>query len=166
VELGAGLKTRWGSGADDHIPYMVFGGKYLLDGATTLMGDLLLGVDVSSGKGFTLGVHHKQGHGSRFFSRFTGRLGFMEALVERDALMALEAGWYPTLAIVRPLSLECGLIASSQTTDFNDFFALDLKPSLQVHIGKESVVETGLYLGLAGEHREDLRVQVSVIKAF
>ena len=90
----------------------------------------------------------------------------MEALVERDALMALEAGWYPTLSIVRPLSLECGLIASSQTTDFNDYFALDLKPSLLVHIGKESAVETGLYLGLAGERRERMRVQVSVIKAF
>lgn len=166
AELGAGLKTQWGSGADDHIPYMVFGAKYLLTGATTLQGDLLLGVNVASGKGFSMGVHHKEGHGSLLFSRFTGRLGFMEALVEEDALMALEAGWYPTLSIVRPLSLECGLVASSQTTNFNDYFALDLKPALQVHIGRESVVETGIYLGLAGERREDMRVQVAVIKTF
>jgi hypothetical protein len=166
VELGAGLKTQWGSGADDHIPYMAFGAKYLLSGATTLQGDLLLGVNVGSGKGFSIGLHHKEGHGSRLFSRFTGRLGFMEALVNEDALMALEAGWYPTLSIVRPLSLECGLIASSQTTDFNDYFALDLKPALQVHIGGESMVETGIFLGLAGEHREEMRVQVTVVKGF
>lgn len=166
IELGAGLKTAWGDNADDHIPYMVFGGKYLLSGSTTLQADILLGVDESSGKGFSLAVHHKEGHSSRLFSRLTGRFGFMEALVRDDALMGMEAAWYPTLSIVRPLSLECGLIASSQTKNFNDWFALDIKPALQVHLGRESMVEAAVYLGLAGEQREDMRAQVAVIYTF
>lgn len=166
VELGGGLQTRWGENSDDHIPYLVFGGKYMLTGATTLQGDLLLGVNINSGKGFSIGVHHKEGHGERLHSRFTGRLGFMEALVEDDALLAVEAAWYPTLRIVRPLSLEFGLIASSQTTDFDRRFALDMKPALQVHIGRESMVETSVYLGLAGNRKEEQRVQVTVIYAF
>lgn len=166
VELGAGLKTQWGPVADDHVPYLVFGAKYLLNGATTLQGDLLLGANVNSGKGFSIGLHHREGHGRRLFSRFTGRLGFMEALVQEDALMAMEAAWYPTVGIVRPLSLELGLIASSQTSGFNDYFAFDMKPALQVHIGRESVVESAVFLGLAGEHREELRVQVTVIYGF
>ena len=87
-------------------------------------------------------------------------MGFMDALVRDDALMALEAAWYPTLSVARPMSLEMGLIASSQTSHFNDYFAFDLKPALQVHMGRERMVETAVYLGLAGEHREDLRVQV------
>jgi hypothetical protein len=148
AELGAGLKTQWGSAAGDHVPYLVFGAKYLLTGATTLHGDLLLGAVRGAGKGFFLGLHHREGHGSRLFSR------------------SLEAAWYPTLAIVRPLSLEMGLVASSQTTSFNDYFALDLKPALQVHIGRESVVESAVYVGLAGERREDLRAQVTVIYGF
>lgn len=166
VELGAGIKTQWGGASDDHVPYLVFGGRYMLTGATTLQGDLLLGANVTAGKGFSLGLHHKEGHGRRLFSRFTGRLGFMEALVEQDALLALETAWYPTLQIVRPLSVEMGLIASSQTTDFNDHFALDLKPALQVHMGRESMVESAVTVGLAGERREDLRVQVTVIYSF
>jgi hypothetical protein len=166
VELGAGIKTQWGGASDDHVPYLVFGAKYMLTGATTLQGDLLLGANVTAGKGFSFGLHHREGHGRRLFSRFTGRVGFMEALVEQDALLALETAWYPTLHIVRPLSLEMGLIASSQTSDFNDHFALDLKPALQVHMGRESMVESAVTVGLAGERREDLRVQVTVIYAF
>lgn len=166
VELGAGIKTQWGAASDDHVPYLVFGGKYMLTGATTLQGDLLLGANINRGKGFTIGLHHKEGHGRRLYSRITGRLGFMEALVEQDALLALETAWYPTWQVVRPLSIECGVIASSQTTDFNDHFALDLKPALQVHMGRESMVESAVTMGLAGERREELRVQVTVIYAF
>lgn len=166
VELGVGIKTQWGGASDDHVPYLVFGAKYRVAGPTTLQGDLLLGANAGAGKGFSFGLHHREGHGRRLFSRFTGRLGFMDALVRQDALLALETAWYPTLQIVRPLSLELGLIASSQTTDFNDHFALDLKPALQVHMGRESMVESAVTLGLAGERREDLRVQVTVIYAF
>lgn len=166
VELGAGIKTQWGDATDDHVPYLVFGAKYLLDGATTLQGDLLLGANVNAGKGFSFGVHHRQGHAQRLYSRLVGRLGFMEALVEDDALLAMEAAFYPTFVIVRPLSIEMGLIASSQTKHFNDYFALDIQPALLVHIGKESLVETAVALGLAGENREDMRVKVAVIYGF
>jgi len=166
AELGAGLKTYWGNGDGSHIPYLVLGGKYLLSGATTLQGDVLLGVDRGSGKGFSLGLHHRAGHGGRLFSRFTGRLGFMEALVRDDALMAMEAAWYPTLSIARPMSLEMGLVASSQTEGFDRRFALDLKPALQVHIGRDRTVESAVYLGLAGDNREDLRAQVTVLYGF
>ena len=166
VELGGGIKTQWGDASDDHVPYLVFGAKYMLDGATTLQGDLLLGANISAGKGFSIGVHHRQGHAQRLYSRFTGRLGFMEALVQEDALLAMEGAWYPTFVIVRPLSLEFGLIASSQTTRFNDYFALDFQPALQVHIGRESLVETAVAIGLAGEQREDLRVKVAVVYGF
>lgn len=166
VELGAGLKTQWGGAVDNRIPYLVFGAKYLLDGATTLQGDILLGANTSTGKGFSFGIHSKAGHARRLYSRLTGRLGFMEALVEDDALMAMEAAWYPTLAIVRPLSVELGLVASSQTTGFDERFALDFQPALQVHIGGESVVRTAVALGLAGDRREDLSVQVTVAYGF
>lgn len=165
-ELGAGLKTQWGGNAGSHIPYMVFGGKYQLSGATTLQGDILLGVDEGSGKGFSLALHQRVGHARRLFSRLTGRFGFMEALVRDDALMAMEGAWYPTFSLFRPLSLECGLIASSQTRNFDDWFALDLKPALQVHIGRDRMVESAVYLGLAGPQREDLRVQVAIIYGF
>jgi hypothetical protein len=165
AELGAGLKTHWGD-AGSHIPYLALGGKYLLSGATTLQGDVLLGIDRGAGKGFSLGLHHREGHGGRLFSRFTGRFGFMEALVRDDALMALEAAWYPTLSITRPLSLEMGLVASSQTENFDRYFAFDLKPALQVHMGRERMVESAVYLGLAGDNREDLRAQVAVIYGF
>lgn len=166
TELGAGLKTQWGSGAGDHIPYLVLGGKYLLAASTTLQGDVLLGIERGAGKGFSLGLHHRQGHGPRLYSRLTGRLGFMEVLVRDDALMAMEAAWYPTLVVARPLSLEMGLVASSQTENFNEYFAFDLKPALQAHLGRDRMVETAVYLGLAGERREDLRVQVTVLYGF
>ncbi len=166
AELGAGLKTQWGEGADRTIPYLVFGGKYRLSPATSLEGDLLLGADRSGDKGFSFTVHHRAGHGRRLFSRLVGKAGFMEAFVRDDALMALEGAWYPTLAPARPLSLELGLIASSQTSDFDAHFALDFQPALLVHTGRESVVATAVALGLAGDNREDLRVKVAVVQGF
>ena len=164
-ELGAGLKTAWG-GSDDHVTYLVFGAKYLTVGQTSVQADLLVGATRGYGKGFALSTHHRFGYSPNFFSRLTGRVGFMDAIVQDDALMAFELGFYPTLAIVRPLSLELGLITSSQTSGFNENFALDLQPALQVHIGRESVVETAVAVGLAGEHREELRVKLVLIYAF
>ena len=164
LEFGAGLKTGW-AGSEDHIPWIVFGAKYLARGGTTFMGDLILGAN-SPGKGFALGAHHRFAHARRFYTRATGKLGFMEALTDNDALMAFEAAAYPTVNIVRPLSLELGFITSSQTEDFNDNFALDMQPALLVHIGGESVVEAAATVGLAGERREDLRIKVVVIYGF
>jgi hypothetical protein len=163
VELGGGLKTQWGDAADDHVPFLVFGAKYQVERSTSLQADMLLGASRGFGKGFSLAVHHRMGHSRRIHSRFAGRLGFMEALVEDDALMAMEAAFYPTVSVARPLSLEFGLIASSQTSEFNDHFAFDFQPALLAHIGRESVVATAVAMGLAGERREDLRVKVTVI---
>ena len=65
--------------------------------------------------------------------------------------------------MARPLSLEFGLIASSQTSGFDERFAFDFQPALLAHIGRESVVATAVAIGLAGKRREDLRVKVAVI---
>lgn len=165
LELGAGLKTFWGD-VDDHIPYAVFGAKYLVPGQTSLQADLLVGMNSGAGNGLSLAAHHRFGYSPRFFSRLVGRLGFMDALVNDNALMAMELGFYPTLNLMRPLSLELGLITSSQTTDFDGNFALDFQPALQIHIGRESTVETAVALGLAGNHKEDLRVKVALLYGF
>jgi hypothetical protein len=163
VELGGGLKTQWGGAADDHVPFLVFGAKYQVEPATSLQADLLLGANRGFGKGFSLAVHHRMGHARRIHSRFAGRLGFMDALVRDDALMAMEAAWYPAFNLARPLTLEFGLIASSQTRGFDDYFAFDFQPALHAHIGRESAVVTAVAIGLAGERREDLRVKVAVL---
>lgn len=165
LELGAGLKSFWGH-RDDNLPYLVFGAKYLIPNQTSLQADLLIGIQGGAGDGLALGFHHRFGYSSRFYSRLVGKLGFMDALVDDHALMAYELGFYPTLVLMNPLSLEFGLIASSQSTNFNGHFALDFQPALDVHISRESVVETAVALGLAGDRREDLRIKVTLIYGF
>lgn len=165
LELGAGLKTAWGD-VGDHIPHAVFGAKYLIPGQTSLQAHLLVAMAEGAGNGLTLALHHRFGYSPRFYSRLVGKVGFMDALVNDDALMAMEGGFYPTLNIMRPLSLEFGLIASSQTSNFSENFALDFQPALQIHIGRESSVETAVALGLAGDRKERLRVKVALLYGF
>ena len=165
VELGGGIKTHWGDGG--HVPYLVFGAKYLTPGATSFQADFMIGSASGSGKGFALGAHHRFGYSRRFQSRLVGKLGFMDALVDEDALLAFEVGFYPSLMLMRPLTFELGLITSSQTENFDSHFAMDLQPALLVGIGKESVVETAVAWGLTGDDRkEDLRVKVAIIWGF
>ena len=41
-EFGAGIGTDWGSGTDDHVPYLVFGGKWQSRSRTSYQADLLV----------------------------------------------------------------------------------------------------------------------------
>jgi hypothetical protein len=165
MEIGAGLKTRWGE-VDDHVPYLVFGVKWLTLRHTSFQADLLVGANVNTGKGFSLASHHRFTYTDRLYSRFAARLGFMEALVENDALMAFETGFYPGIILMRPLSFELGLIGSSQTRDFEPNLAMDLEPALIVRLGHDSMLETGIGIGLAGDRKEEMRVKVTLNYGF
>jgi hypothetical protein len=162
IELGGGLKTAWGD-IDEHISYLVFGAKWAALPSTTFQADLLVGAEASRGKGFSLASLHRFSYSSRFYSHLTVRAGFMEALVQNDAFMAFEGGFYPALVLARPLSLQMGLIGSSQTKDFEGHLAIDFQPALQVRFARESMVETAIAFGLAGDHKEEMRVKVAVI---
>jgi len=165
MELGAGLTTRVVDG-DLHVPYMVFGVKWLTLRHTSFQADLLIGTDLGTGKGFSLASYHRFTYSELFYSRLAVRAGFMEALVNDDALMAFEAAWYPGLMLFRPLSFELGLIGSSQTRNFENNLAMDIQPALLVQFARESMLQTAVAMGLAGDHKEHLRVSVTLIKGF
>jgi hypothetical protein len=165
MELGAGIKTVWGEG-DEHVPYLVFGMKWLAPSQTSFQADILVPANSGSGKGFSLASHHRFGHGSHFASRLAVRVGFMEALVTDDALLAFETGFYPTFSVGNGLSLEAGLIGSSQTQDFEPNFALDLQPALNVGFARASSLQAAVALGLAGDHKEEMRVKMMVTHGF
>ncbi|HKP97030.1 MAG TPA: hypothetical protein VJ385_14865 [Fibrobacteria bacterium] len=165
VELGAGLKTVWGGG-DDHVPHLVFGVKFLTRRQTTFQADLLVPATASAGKGFSLASHHRFDHGGILSSRLAARLGFMEALVEDDALMAFETAFYPTLSLGRGLSLELGLIGSSQTREFEGNLAVDVQPGLIVAFARESTLQASVALGLAGDRKEEMTAKLLVNHGF
>lgn len=165
MELGAGLKSHWGE-AEDHVSYLVFGVKWRTLEKTHFQADLLIGADAARGKGFSLASLHRFRHLARLHSLLTARIGFMDALVDSEALMAFECGFYPTLSPVRPLSLQLGLIASSQSSAFERHLAMDIQPALQVRYGRDSMVETAVALGLAGERKEEMRVKVALMHGF
>lgn len=165
VELGAGLKTVWGD-AGDHVPYLVFGVKWQTHRTTSFQADLLIPANTDNGKGFSLASHHRFHYGGMFSSRLAARLGFMEALVENDALMAFEVGFYPTLEVAHPLSLVLGLIGSSQTEEFEGNLAMDIEPALVVAFARESSLKAGVALGLAGDRKEEMRSKIVLIHGF
>ncbi len=165
VELGAGVKTAWGN-VDDHVSYLVFGVKFLPRSQTSFQADLLVPADIKSGKGFSLASHHRFGYGGPLSARLAARVGFMDALVADDALMAFETGFYPTLSFGSGLSLELGLIGSSQSKDFEGNLAMDLQPGVMVGLGRGSNLEACVAIGLAGDHKEEMRVKVVVNKGF
>ncbi len=166
VEFGGGLQTAWGGAADDHVPYLVFGVKWLAKTQTSFQADLLVPANVDHGKGFSLSTHHRFHHASILDSRLALRAGFMEALVENDALMAFETGWYPTLMPGGPLALELGLIGSSQTKDFEGNLAMDIQPAIIVNFRRNSSLEAAAALGLAGDHKEEMRAKVLLNHGF
>lgn len=166
VELGAGLQTAWGEGAADHVPYLVFGVKWLTRTQTSFQADLLVPANVDQGKGFSLSSHHRFHHFSEVDSRLALRLGFMEALVEDDAVAAFEAGWYPIFMAGRPLSLELGLIGSSQTRNFEGNLAMDIQPALIVNFARGSSLKAAVAFGLAGDHKEEMRVKIQLDHGF
>lgn len=165
MELGAGIKTAWGDGGD-HVPYLVFGMKWLSPGQTGYQVDFLVPANSGYGKGLSLASHHRFGHGNNLSSRLAVRLGFMEALVSNDALLAFETGFYPTFSLGNGLSLEAGLIGSSQNQDFEPNFALDLQPALNVGFARASSLQAAVALGLAGDHKEEMRVKMMVVHGF
>jgi hypothetical protein len=163
VELGAGLKTVWGD-VGDPIPYAPLGVKISTGNSLTVNVDFL--VATSGGDhGLRAGLLKRIGHGRRLSSRISGQIGFLDAFVN-DAPMAFEAAWIPALHFGRGLSVECGLVASSQFSDFNDYFALDLQPALSVGLGNDGAVLSQVTVGLAGERREDLRVKIALARGF
>jgi hypothetical protein len=160
------LQTACGGGAGDHVPYLVFGVKWLTRTQTSFQADLLVPANVDQGKGFALSSHHRFHHFSEVDSRLALRLGFMEALVEDDAVAAFEAGWYPSLMAGRPLSLELGLIGSSQTRDFEGNLAMDIQPALIVNFHRGSSLKAAVAFGLAGDRKEQMRVKVQLDHGF
>ncbi len=161
VELGARLQSRWGD-VKDNIPYLIFGVKWLTLKHTSVQADLMIGTNLNTGKGFSISTHHKFQYLPRLSAPLVTHFGFMEALVDRDALMAMEIGYYPTLAVTHNLALECGLISSSQTKGFEDYLAVDLQPALRVKFGHQSELISALAIGLAGRMQEKMRAKVVI----
>ena len=161
VELGARFQTRWGD-VDNNVPYMIFGVKALTIRHTSVQADLLVGTKFDAGKGFSISSYHKYQFTSWCFGRLASRLGFMDALVQEDALMAFEAAFYPTVTITRSVAVECGMIGSSQTKGFERYLAMDIQPALRVNFGRDSMIETAVALGLAGDRKEEMRVKVAI----
>jgi hypothetical protein len=165
VEFGAGIQTRWGS-AQDHVPYLVFGVKWLTRTKTSVQADLLVPANVDNGKGFSIATFHKYRHFPSVGSHLAVRMGFMEALVDDDAVLAFETGWYPTLFPGQALSLELGLIGSSQTKRFEEHLAMDMQPSVLVNFRKASSLQASAAMGLAGDRKEELRVKCQLNHGF
>ncbi|MEO7424024.1 MAG: hypothetical protein ABI036_02490 [Fibrobacteria bacterium] len=165
TELGAGIKTQWGDG-DDHVPYLVFGVKFLVPGQTSFQADLLIPANRRNGMGLSLASHHRFNYGGPLSGRLAGRIGFMEALVRNDGLMAFEGAFYPTLTFGGGLALELGLIGSSQNKDFEDDLAIDLQPGIIVGAGRGTNVQACVALGLAGNAKEQMRAKLLVNHGF
>jgi hypothetical protein len=164
LELGAGLKTAWG-GEADHVPYLAFGAKWQARSRTSFQADLLVPTRGDRDYGISLASLQRFHHFSALDSRLSLRVGFLDALVDR-ALAAFEAGWYPVLLPGGPLSLELGLIGSSQTRDFEGHLGIDLRPALIVGFGRHSRLMAAAALGLAGDRKEHLRAKAQIDHGF
>jgi hypothetical protein len=145
---------------------MVFGVKFLPRGQTTFQADLLVPANIKNDKGFSLATHHRFYYGGIFSSRLAARIGFMEALVRDNALMAFEGAFYPTLAVGRSLSLEVGLIGSSQTRYFERNLAMDVQPGLIVSFARAATLQACVALGLAGDRKEEMKAKVLLNHGF
>jgi hypothetical protein len=165
LDLGAGIKTAWGGGAEDHVPYLVFGAKWQPRSRAAFQADLLVPTHGERDYGLSLGAHRRFHHFSALDSRLALRAGFFDALAER-ALFAFEAGWYPVLMPAGPLSFELGLMASSQTRDFEGHLAIDMQPALIVGFARHSRLMAAAALGLAGDRKEHLRAKAQIDHGF
>jgi hypothetical protein len=166
VELGAGIRTAWGSGTNDHVPFLVFGGKWQSRSRTSYQADLLVPAHDDRDFGLSLAAVSRFHHFDALDSRLALRLGFLDALVYDRALAAFEVGWYPVLMPNRSLSFELGLIGSSQTRDFEGHLAMDIQPALIVAFGRHSRLLAGAALGLAGDAKERLRAKAQIDHGF
>ncbi len=164
-EIGGGLKTQWG-GSDDLIPAVTFGGQFAVTNQSALGLHFLLSTHGGDYNGLTAVWHTRGGLGRKVSTDFDFRLGFLEALTDGNALCAMELSYGLKLHVTHGVSLLGGLVASSQTTQFNDHFALDVEPGVHVGTGRQSGVQTVVTLGLAGERRETMRVKVGWVQAF
>lgn len=164
LEFGAGLKTAWG-GEEDHVPYLAFGAKWQTRSRTGFQADLLVPTNGNREYGLSLASLMRFHHFQALDSRLALRLGFLDALADRT-LAAFEAGWYPVLLPGGPLSLELGLIGSSQTRDFEGHLGIDLQPALIVGFGRHSRLMAAAALGLAGDHKEHLRAKAQIDHGF
>jgi hypothetical protein len=163
-ELGAGLKAYLGDNSD--ISHLAFGGQYGVSGRTTMGLHLLVDMNGGDSHGLTAAFYRQGSLAPSIATGLSLRLGFLDALVSPDALCAFEAGYALRILLAHGVSLGAGLVGSSQTSDFNDHFALDLEPEVRVGTGRNSAVATILTFGLAGERRESMRVKVGWIQAF
>ncbi len=163
LELGAGLQTYWG-GNRAHIPYLPLGVKYQTDRATALNLDFWVPTQNGNG-GLRLGALTRLQHGGRLSSVLSGQIGFFDAFTGGGGA-ALGTAWTPSLRLLRGVSLQCGLVASSDTRAFNDHFAFDLQPGAFVDLGRGSSLLSQITLGLAGPHREDVRAELALSEGF
>ncbi len=161
LELGAGLKSRWVN-TSSNFPWLIFGLKYKLT-SHTLLTNVLLGTSSSTSNGLSVGLYRHQSMSSHFSYRYQAKLGFLKALTD-DSWMAFELEFYPTLKIFNPVSLEFGIITSSQANEFEDHFALDFQPGILVGIGRQSQVVTTVAIGGVGSRQENFRVQMVIQK--
>ncbi len=166
-ELGASLRTAWGGGSGgNHFAHLVAGGKYKLRPDFTLEADLFLGLASVYNNGLSIQTHLKRSYSQRFSALLSGKVGFMDHFVDH-ALMAMELAFYPIINISNSISFECGIMASSQTDNFDGHHAIDLQPGLEFKLGGEGRVSTLITMGLAGPARQgDTRVKVLWHKAF
>lgn len=165
IEVGGSLHTHWGNGGDA-FGAMVFGVQGALRSNNTIGLHLLIDAHGGDANGLTLNFHHHGGFSRRLSTETELRLGFLDGLAYDNALFALEGEYVLRVHASGPVSLQGGVIASSQTRHFNDFFALDLEPGVHVATGRKSALEALITMGLAGEHREGFRVSFAWIQAF
>ncbi len=161
LEFGGALKTQWGH-RGDAVTHFTFGGKFRADGNLTLGASLSTPLSDGASPGLMLEALGRNGHGRRLSSLWVARAGFLDGLAYGDALMAMEFSWTPRLTLGRGLSLECGLIGSSQTENFDGHFALDLQPGLQVGLGRSGALFAGIVLGLTGDHSESMAARLGL----
>lgn len=165
-ELGAGIRTAWGGGAEDHVSSLAFGGKWQSRSRTSYQADLLVPAHGNGDIGISLAALTRFHHFEILDSRLAARVGFLEPLVAEHALAAFEAGWYPVLMPNRALSFELGMIGSSQTRNFENHLAMDLQPALIVGFGRHSRLMAAAALGLAGDAKEKLRAKAQIDHGF
>ncbi len=162
VEIGLGIKTQWIE-VGDKILHGVVGVRYRIKRNLILNADILVPLTSGHETGLSFGFQKQSWYHKRFFTYFTGRLGFLDALAD-DALAAFEIAYYPTIKIFSPIYLEMGIIGSSQTNQFEEHLAIDLQPGVRVPIGRSNLLHTSCSYGLAGDRKEEARFNVIIIK--
>jgi hypothetical protein len=159
-EIGAGMQSGWDLGAGNvDVPYLVFGAKFLPGGATTFQGDLMFPANSGSTMGMSLAMHRRFG-GNFFTQRLGLRAGTMDALVDGHALMSFEASYFPTLNFRRGIAFELGMFASSQTSDFDTHFGMNLQPGFIIPLSRGSSVQPFVVIPLTGDNVVPFRAQI------